>query len=79
MEQKQWNPLVDIASVLGSIARLLPPLPTLPELPRAPQSYHVPEPKLGPKADVTDILSTNQMKEEQKRQAEQGLVVFKYE
>lgn len=78
MEQKQWNPLVDIASVLGSIAQLLPPLPT-------PPSPRVPEPKAAATgtrstySDVRDILSTNQMKEQEKRRAEQGLVEFIYE
>ena len=78
MEQKQWNPLADIASILGSFARLLPPLPT-------PPASHVPEPGAGATgmgstySDVRDIVSNRQMKEEQKRQAEQGLVVFKYE
>ena len=78
MEQKQWNPLADIASILGSIAQLLPPLPT-------PLSSPVSEPRAAATgmgstySDVRDIVSTRQMKEEQKRQAEQGLVVFTYE
>ncbi|MBA7606593.1 hypothetical protein ES703_13743 [subsurface metagenome] len=87
MEEKKWNPLADIASVLGSIAQKLPPLPKPPELPRSPSSS-VPEPRAsarkeraarGRYVDLRDPLMVNQMEYEQKRQAEQGLVVFTYE
>jgi len=80
MEQKKWNPLADIASVLGSIARKLPPLPTPPELPKPPEQ---PTP-LAPQVtshyvDIRDPLLVNQMKNEQKGRAERGLVPFVYE
>jgi len=87
MEEKKWNPLADIASVLGSIAQKLPPLPKPPELPRSP-SPSVPEPGAsatkrratrGGYVDLRDPLMIHQMEEEQKRRAEQGLVTFIYE
>jgi len=76
MEQKQWNPLADIASVLGSIARILPPLPKPPELP-TPPAPQVTSPYTY--VDVRDPLMVKQMENEQKRLEEQGLIPFVYE
>ncbi|GAI55442.1 unnamed protein product [marine sediment metagenome] len=86
MPNKPFNPLADIASILGSIAQRLPDLPKLPELPTSaerpspPQTYHASEPNpVGPRVDVLDPLMIEQMETEQKRQAKQGLVPFIYE
>jgi len=80
MEQRQWNPLADVASVLGSVARLLPPLPKPPEQP-TPSELPTPlAPQVtSPYVDIRDPAMVSQMRNEQIRQAEQGLVVFKYE
>ena len=83
--QKGFNPLAVFASILGSIASVLPPLPPPPSFPPPPS----PEPKL-PQAtpprnpainyvDVEDSLvkaSTEHFRAEQKAK---GLVPFVYE
>lgn len=77
---REFNPLADIASILGSIAKVLPPLPALPPfpLPKPPEVESSSSPS-GSYADVNDGLikaSTEKFRAEQKAK---GLVPFHYE
>jgi hypothetical protein len=83
---REFNPLADIASILGSVAKVLPPLPAPPPFP-LPQPPEVPKPRTAESSsspsvgyvDVNDGLikaSTEKFRAEQK---EKGLVPFYYE
>ena len=83
---REFNPLADIASILGSIAQALPPLPALPPFP-LPQPPEVPKPpavesSIRPSHGYVDVndglikVSTEKFREEQKKR---GLVPFCYE
>ena len=82
---KEFNPLVDIASVLVSIAKVLPPLPALPPLPLPPPS-EVSKPRAespgSPSAGfvgVNDGLLQASTEHFRAEQAAKGLVPFYYE
>ena len=85
MASKQFNPLADIASILGSFAQLLPKIPIIPpeeDLIVPPSSLpqdvlYAPKPTYF--VDISDKLINSQMEAWQKEQAAKGLVVFKYE
>ena len=83
---REFNPLADLASILGSIAKALPPLPALPPFPLPPPP-EVPKPgtaesSSSPSVDYVDVsdglmkASTENYRAEQK---ERGLVLFHYE
>lgn len=73
MEQNQFNPLADIADILGSIARnLFPPVPSQPRSqPTAKQSDHW--------ADVRDELMVKSMKSDAEERKRRGLMPLVYE
>lgn len=70
-----FNPLQDLATFLGNIAKGLPSLPPPPfQLPKPPEvksssSY----------VDVTDVIVERQMGKHRAEQAAKGLIVMHYE
>ena len=72
MEQNQFNPLADIADILGSIARNLSPLPG------QPRSQPTDEPS-GHWADVRDELMVRSMKSDAEERKRRGLMPLVYE
>ncbi|MBA7638853.1 hypothetical protein ES703_46509 [subsurface metagenome] len=75
---KEFNPLVDIATFMVSIAKALPPLPPPPEAPKPPP-VETPRNPLISYVEVEDSLvkaSTEHFRAEQKAK---GLVPFVYE
>ena len=80
-----FNPLADIASILGSIAKALPTLPAPPPFP-LPPSPEVEPPKIEPPSarsdgyvDVEDGVIKASMEKHRAGQAAKGLIPFYYE
>ena len=80
-----FNPLAVVASILGSIAKALPPLPPPPfPLPKPPA---VESPSGEVKApiyahdyvDITDPLAERQMERYRAEQAAKGIILLNYE
>ena len=80
-----FNPLQDLASILGSFAKALPPLPAPPfPLPKPPavesSSGKVEAPIYAHNyVDITDSLAERQMEEHRAAQAAKGIILFHYE
>jgi len=74
-----FNPLQDLASILGNFAKVLPPLPAPPfPLPKPPTV----EPSGGHSngyVDITDPLMEASMKKHREEQAAKGIILFHYE
>ena len=73
MEEKQFNPLADIADILGSIARNLFPPPSRSQ-PRSQDSIDS-----GHWADVRDELMVKSMKSDAEERKRRGLMPLVYE
>ena len=74
-----FNPLADIASILSSFAKALPPLPPPPfPLPKPPTIESSSGP-LGGYVDVNDGLIKAAMEKHRAEQKAKGLVPFYYE
>lgn len=76
-----FNPLLDIATFLGNIAKALPKLPPPPSFP-PPKSPEIKPPKVEPSGgyvDVTDGLLESSIERYRAEQKAKGLVVFHYE
>jgi len=71
----EFNPLRDLATFLGNIARGLPPLPPPPfQLPKPPEVE-----SSSKYVDVTDVIVERQMEKHRAAQAARGLIVLDYE
>ena len=76
-----FNPLQDLASILGSFAKALPPLPAPPfPLPKPP-AVESPSGKVEAHSyvDVTDPLIEASMERHREEQAAKGIILFHYE
>ena len=72
----EFNPLADLASILGSIAKALPPLPALPSFPSPKSPEGVATPSF---VDINDGLIKAAMEKHRAEQKAKGLVPFYYE
>ncbi|MBU2535853.1 MAG: hypothetical protein KKD83_06790 [Chloroflexi bacterium] len=80
-----FNPLQDLATFLGGIAKALPPLPPppfpLPKLPavESPSGEVKDHGYAHSYVDITDPLAERQMERHRAEQAARGLIVLNYE
>lgn len=77
-----FNPLQDLAAILGSFAKALPPLPAPPfPLPKPPTSGKVESPSSpsGGYVDITDEVAERQMERHRAEQEARGIITFHYE
>ena len=76
-----FNPLQDLAAILGSFAKVLPPLPSPPFPLSKPPAPEI-EPSGGHSngyVDITDPLMEASMERHRAEQAAKGIIVMHYE
>ncbi len=74
-----FNPLQDLASILGNFAKALPPLPAPPfPLPKPPTVESSSSPS-GDYVNITDPLVERQMEKHRAEQRAKGIIVMNYE